>query len=258
MSRFRIFDAVKKTYAFAGREASYLLKISIVPLALQIATSFFLRFAREDASVFEAYLWGLPATIFSAWFVFLSLRLLLLDERLGRLPTDIAFLQERHLAMRLFILMFVLFNMGMTAALVALAALTQNPGWQENPAVAGITLFLIGGVIWAVRFSIAPVLASVLAPIRPAFRKLDDMLLPLRLIGLGVVTLMPLALLFVIVFEVFFGASVEKAETFNLTPTQEIAFILLDAPMSLLTVLLLNVAIAFALKEMLGQERRAA
>src|SRR3990172_10766273 len=119
-SKFNILQAIREAYTFVGREWLYLLKSASLPMAVQICTSLFIQFQREGASLIESYLWGMPATVLVAWFVFLEMRLLLLGEQLDKLPHNPEYLAARQHAMKLSVITSLLFNMGMALAIAVL------------------------------------------------------------------------------------------------------------------------------------------
>ncbi len=257
-NRFSIFGAVKEAYAFVGREWLYLLKAGLLPMGMQIVTALFIQFQRPEASQIEGYLWGLPSTVLFAWFTFLEIRLLLLGERLDRLPQDRAYLGDRLQCMKVSIMMSVLFNMSMMAALVLLLALgggADQTGGANWPATLGI-IVIIGGIFWGVRFGLAPILAAVHHPIRPVLQQTWGMMFSLRLIAMGIVCLFPLAFLFQIFMEVLLPPSTGALPgTLTLTVTQQITLVTASAPFSLFIAALLNAAAASALKQILGSGR---
>ena len=252
-SRFNIFEAVKSAYLFVGREWLYLLKAGLLPVMAQIASSLFIQFQRDDASTIEAYLWGLPASMLFAWFMFLEVRLLLLGERLDRLPQEREYLRDRRLAMKLVVITSLLFNMAMSSAIALLLAMTEAGPWSANILLQLCGMLIIGAVFWGVRFGVVPILAAVSFPIRSTLLQTRSMMFSLRLIGMGLVCLFPVAFLFQIFMAAFIDKTVDMAAAFKLTPVEQIALIIGSAPFSLIITALLNAAAAYALKQILGK-----
>ncbi len=255
--RFKVFDAVRNAYIFVGREWPYLLKIGLAPMALQVCLSLFIEFTQADASAVAGYLWGLPATMSFAWFMFLETRLLLLGERIDRLPADPAYLADFQRAMQLSVLSSLLFNMAMAGAVMLEMTLLR----ATQKGVSGFAdlggFVLIGAIFWGLRFGIIPILMAVRHPVRPVLRQVQGMLFSLRLAGLGVVCLFPVAFLYQIVILLLLGDVVDPALEVSLTSAQKVALTLAGAPFSLLVSALLNAATVYALKQVLA-ERRAA
>ena len=252
-SKFNIFEAVRDAYLFVGREWPYLLKAGLLPVIVQIGLSLFIQFQREDASQIEGYLWSLPATMLFAWFTFLEMRLLLLGERLDRLPQDHACLLDRQHAMKLSVITALLFNMGVSSVITILMAAASSGQWGASLPLTLGGLFLIGALFWGVRFGVVPILVAVHYPILPALQQTRGMMFSLRLIGMGMLCLFPLAIVLQILLAVFMDRSADLASQLKLTPVEQMAIIILNAPLSLPITVLLNAAAAYALKQILGR-----
>ena len=253
-SRFNIFEAVKKAYLFVGREWLYLLKIGFLPMGAQVAAAAFVQYQRPDASLIEGYLWGLPAAALLGWFVFLQTRLLLLGERVDRLPRDRTYLADRHQAMNLSVLTTVLFNMGTAGALALWMAVEEGAQSSANKPLGILGLLIIGGVVWGVRFGIIPLLAAVHYPIRPVLRQTADMLFSLRLIGMGLLCTMPVVFLFR--FLIAAAVPVSGDAMAKLSEGEQFTLTVISAPLSLMCAALLGAATVYALKEILGTGRK--
>ncbi|MBI3440892.1 MAG: hypothetical protein HY052_03660 [Proteobacteria bacterium] len=221
-SKFSILEAVKNAYLFVGREWLYLLKVGSLPVILQIGTALFVQYQRTDASTTEAYLWGMPASLLFSWFMFLETRLLLLNERLDRLPPDRPYLTDRQISMKLSVITSLLFNMGLTGAMALLLALADSNKWgASTPATIGG--LLLGGVIFWV--------------------------------GMGIVCLFPVALLFQFFINFLLSGPADISAPLKLTDTEQLAITIASAPLSLLLSALLNAAAAYALKQILGSRQ---
>lgn len=251
-SRFNIFEAVKDAYVFAGREWLYLLKAGLLPIVVQVGVSLFIQFQRPEASQIETYLWSIPATALFAWFTFIEMRLLLLGERVNRLPADGAAVAERRHALQLTVILSLLFNMGLTVLTSLLVVTMQASVASNNWAITLAGMFLLGGIFWSLRFGIVPILASVHYPIRPVLRQTWGMMFSLRLIGMGMACLFPVAILFQILTSLVIRRPVDAAVEAKMTTTEQLLFLLMGAPLSLMVSLLLNAAAAYALKQILG------
>lgn len=250
-SRFSIFEAVRNAYIFAGREWPYLLKTGLLPIGAQIATVLFIQFQRPDASQLEIYLWGLPATVLFAWFMFLETRLLLLGERLDRLPEDAAYLSDRRHAMELAILAAVLFDMARMALLIGLMGIVPaNPEESMPPPLVLVGIFIISVLFWGMRFIVAPPLAAVHHPIRPVLQKLRGGLFSLRIICMGFIALLPVGMAGLILL----GTPPETAAAAQ-AQTTHIPTLIADSFLSFASVAVLNAAVACALKQILNPRR---
>ncbi len=250
-SRFSIFEAAKQAYIFVGKEWFYLLRAGMLPVGAQITTTLFVQFDRQGASPIESYLWELPAAVLFAWFMFLETRLLLLGERLDRLPLDPAYLADRQHAMKVSVLTAVLFNMSMAAAQALLLALGEQSQTGTSPLINIGGFFLIGAIVWGVRFGIVPTLAAVHHPIRPVLRQTEGMLFSLRLMGMGILCVMPITFVLWLVTAPLLGGAETDAAT-KVTDAQQITFTAATALLSLVFASLISAGVAYALKQILG------
>jgi hypothetical protein len=253
-NRFSILEAVKNAYVFVGREWRYLLKAGLLPMGAQVISSLFVQFQRPDSSLIEGYLWGLPASLLLGWFIFLETRLLLLGERLDRLPQDPAYLADRRHAMKLSILTAILFNMGVAGTLALSLAVEEAGETLSNGLLNIAGLFIIAGIVWGVRFGIVPTLAAVHYPIKPVLRQTAGMLFPLRLIGMGLLCMFPV----IFIFRIFIAALMPTATsdlTEKLSDSEQVVLTIISTPLSLICAALLGAAAAYALKQILGPRR---
>lgn len=246
-SSFAITAAAKNAYIFVGREWRYLVKIGTLPLGLQLLATLFIHLQRPDAMALEGFLWSFPASVAFAWFMFLEARLLLLGERIDRLPADKEYRQERAYALKLCIIVALLFNMAITAAFATLEWLFMSGASAQSLFAGAAFLFLTGGLFWGVRFSIVHILAAVNYPIRPFLRQTHGMEISFRLIGMGFLCVVPALFIFQMLLSLI--APDANAE---LSDIQILAVLCLSAPLSLTLVAVLNAAAAFALKDLLG------
>lgn len=254
-SRFSIFQAAKSAYIFMGRNWLYLLRAGLVPIGLQIVAALYTQFGRPDASQIEGYLWGLPATMLFSWFMFLETRLLLLGENLHSLPKDRAYLADRLHAMKVSVLCSLLFNMGTAGALSLLLALEESGQWGTSWPVTLCGFFILCSIFWGIRFGIIPILTAVHHPIRPVLLQTRSMMFSLRLIGMSILCVLPIAFLFQIIIALVIPESADQGVAIKLTEQQQVAIITLSAPLSLFAAALLNAAAAYALKQILGSRR---
>jgi hypothetical protein len=253
--RFSILEAVRSAYIFLGREWLYLLKAGMLPMSMQIISIIFVQFQRPNATLIEAYLWGLPATVLFSWFMFLEVRLLLLGERVDRLPQDRAYLEARLQAMKISVMMSVIFNMALTAALALLNMMAVSGDWGKELLITFAALALIGGIFWGVRFIIAPILAAVHYPIRPVLQQTWGMMFSLQLLGMAILSFFPVVVFFEIITTGFLSKTLEEAGEVHLTTHEQIVVITVIAVRALLLATVLNAAAAYALKQILGSQR---
>jgi uncharacterized membrane protein len=220
-------------------------------MGAQIATVLFIQFQRPTASQIEFYLWGLPATVLFGWFMFLETRLLLLGEKLDRLPQDADYLSDRRRDMELAVLAAVLFDMIRMALLVTLMAIVPaNPEEPMAPPLVLVGLFIIGVLFWGMRFIIIPTLAAVHHPIRPVLQKLHGGFFSLRIVCMGFAALLPVGITALILLG-------NPPETAAQAQTLHVSTLIADSFLSFASVAVLNASVACALKQILNPRRRA-
>lgn len=241
-SRFAITKAVKNAYVFAWQERRYLVKIAALPLAANIVTALYIHLQHAQASPFEGFLWGLPANVLFAWFMFVEARFLLLNERVDQLPPNPDFLQARQRAMQLCVIIWLLFNMSMTALA---AYLEWSSGKvQTSIGLAFLNMFLIGAGGWGLRFSVVHILAAVQHSIRRFLEQVEGVEISFRLLGMGLLCVTPPVLIFLAVLAFF----IQGVPTAN----QIFIIVFLASVLSILLGALLNAAAGFALRELMG------
>lgn len=241
--RFGIIRAVKNAWIFTVAQRGYLARIGLLPLCLQAGTAVLLQQFAPSASMPEAFLWTLPANLTLAWFMFAEVRLLLLGERLDRLPQDEAFLQERRRAMKLSVIILLLLDMATGVLFFAWLAVSAFPPVARALSQAAMTALLL----WTLRYSVAHVAAAVGYPLKDFLRRVQGPMFALRLAGMGLLCAMPLYYLLAVVLVSALPADGEP------TAAQIMLGICISAPVSLLALALMNAAAVFALKEILGR-----
>ena len=254
--RFKVIEAVKSGYLFTAQEWKYLLKIGMVPMILHIAIALFIQFYRKDASVIEGYLWGLPATALFSWFTFVEIRLLLLGERIGQSAGDITHIVNRYKLMKTTIIISLLFNMSITFATTTLMAITQSEMWGVDIPLTLSGSFIIGALFWGIRLGLLPILAAVGYPIKPFLQKMTSPLFSIQLMAMGILCLLPIALLFQLIVSTIIEQPEIITPEFQLSVKEQVLLIIISAPLSLITNILLNASAAFALKQMLKGDKK--
>jgi hypothetical protein len=260
-SSFNIWNAVKNACLFVGREWLYLAKIGALPVVVQIVISLFLRFQRPDVSDIEGWLWSFPATALFAWAMFIEIRLLLMGERLDRLPQDLHYLRDRHYAMKVSVLTALLFNMAMTAATVLLGMIAQSvtveaAATQKTPTGFFAALFLMGGIFWSLRFAVVPILTAVQAPVRPFLKRVQGVVFPLFLAGMALFIVLPMFFTYGMMIGLVLTTDVKSALPTVLSDRDQIVLIVTSVPLFFLIFTLLNAGAAFALMEMAGKGKQ--
>lgn len=245
--RFGVIDAVRNGYAFVGREWRYLVRIGAGPLLAYAGTAFLIQKTNPGAGMIEVFLWSLPANVAVAWFLFAQARLLLLGERVDRLPAgDAAHAAARRRAMTACIAILLLFDMAMTSVHVWVTWSVKSRAIETSAPVTASVFFLFGAVFWGLRFSVVHILAAVDYPIRAFLRRVHGLRISARLVGMGLLCVLPVYLPLELVLSAAYPGPA------RLEPG-DLAFVaLLGAPFAVVSSMLLNAAGVFALKEILG------
>lgn len=248
-NRFNIIESVRLAYVFIWQNIGYLLRYGILPFVVNLLTALAIQSYASDATPLQAFLYTFPASVFFAWYAFVLVRCLLLGERVDRLPDDTAYRAKRERLMARAIIILLLFNMAVAGCASFMMWGVNSGAFGRNSLVSVVIIFMIGGLIWSLRFGVVHILAAVDYPIRPFLSRVHGMGFSFYLIGLGALALFPVFFAFEIISRIFLP---DIAEPSGASAT---AFLFATAPLGLLIPLLLNSAAAFALKDMLGKDK---
>ncbi len=245
-SQFSITNAIRNAYAFLGRHGGEVLRLSILPVGIGVATQVFIFYQRPTGSAFEGYLISIPATVLHGWFMFTIVRLLLLGEHVNALPQDREYLLDRRNALRASVLVWLLFNAGCTAVLGFQEWAMQTASTAQSTLANAISLLLIVLGIWGIRFAVAHILAAVDYSIKTYIFVVNGVSISLRLAGLGIMTALPVLIAFYCIIKVVAPDMKDGDPGLAL-------LISLLAPLSFIITAILTPAACFALKEILGR-----
>ncbi|TAL37157.1 MAG: hypothetical protein EPN97_05690 [Alphaproteobacteria bacterium] len=260
-SSFNIPAAIRSGYQFVGREWQYLARFSLLPFGVSLITSVLMHHISLEQnrvfSIFEKFLWDVPSFALFGWFMFLEVRLLLLGERAGMLPDDPAYIADRRNALWASIATLLLFLMGSRA----LYAYLDWGADKKNAIINFFWLFLIGAGTWAIRFSVAYILAAVNYPIRRYIFQVNGIFISLRLAGLFFLTVLPVLVLesgltTLILPEEAKRKFIEQHQIPVLSETTAISILAVSTLSDVISALLITAVSAFALKDMLGRPRQ--
>lgn len=254
---FNMALAIRSGYLFVAREWQYLARFSLLPIGVSLITDLAMYYQKREISMFEDYLWNMPALALFGWFMFVEARLALMGERAGHLPTDPAYMAERKQALAASVLVWLLFVMGRTTIL---AYLTWGIG-KSNPLINFFWLFLIGAGIWGIRFSVAHILAAVGYPIRRYIFQVNGIFISLRLAGLYLMTCLPVALVeygltSMILPQDVAGGLIDSKVLDNLPESSALSLIVLETLSDVVSMALATAVFSFALKDMLSRPRQ--
>jgi hypothetical protein len=249
--RFIITPAVLAAYAFVGHNWRYFLKLGLLPFAFQAGAVLGVRsFLPEDATAFAAFIWTLPAQIASAWYMFVCARFALLGERAYELPRDADFLRARRRLMTAAVIVILLFKMFLVATSEWISWAMDSGRYGNDSLTSLAALFIIGAVVWALRFAVAHILVAVGFPLRRYLARVRGMLFSFQLIGLGLMASLPPIMLLAMFVSALAPAVEEGAQA--MSEGMMSVFLLLVSVFSTFIPVLMNTAAAFALRGMLG------
>lgn len=246
-SKFGIARATVSGWRFAAQNIPFLLKIGAVPLAVHLACNLFILYAHPDASMLEAFLWALPASVFMAWYSFVIVRRIILNETPGVPQQDPSRARHRDYCMRVSVILSLLFNMGLAAMSSALEMIVRSGKIAEgNPAITLLAAVALLFLLWSFRFGALALVAAVDYPLGPFLRRVSGFEFSVRLLGVGLLISLPLVFISELVASPFIENPFDPSES-------ELLFmVLLGSPLALGLTALLTAGVTFALKEMLG------
>lgn len=261
-STFNIPMAIRSGYQFVIQEWQYLARFSLLPFGVSLITAVVMYHMsleqKKEFSIFEDFLWNVPAFALFGWLMFLEARLLLLGERAGTLPEDPDYAAERRNAMWACIAVLMLFVMGYRTLFAYLL-------WgfdKKNAIINFFWLFLIGAGIWAIRFSVAYILAAVNYPIRRYIFQVNGIFISLRLAGLYFLSVLPVAiaeygLTTLILPEEARKKFVEQQHILMTLPeSTAVALITVLTLSDIIAGILVTATFGYAMKDMLGRPRQ--
>jgi len=243
--KFKVLESARDSYIFIWHNKFYLLKISILPFLLNVICTMFVQVQRSDASVFEAYIWQMPAVFAMGYAVFLQTRLLFMGERFEILPDNISFLKEREALKQASVIIFVLFNMFLSFSGVTLFIISTQ---VADTRMAFFAMLFIIILFWALRFGMLHIFMAVGVSPAKFIRKVRSMLFSVQLVALTVISLAPVIMIFKVLLASFLPAIEDITE---LAAADKLVLVLLSAPVTSLTTIVANAALGFAARDML-------
>lgn len=268
-ARFNTIDAAVAGYRTVFAYTRYIAALAVLPLAVAIAVTLMTINIDEDLSLAVQFMLNLPVYATSGWFMFMLMRLIVLNERIDR-PAQNAALSEpfaqslRQQQMRASVVTWILFNLALTAIAGYLLWMSAQLSDKNMTAEALQALkaqlmvpnmLLVGACLWGVRLGVLHLLAAVGYPLSAYMKRARGVGISVRLIALGLVTLMPVALMQQAVIEPVVRGDVDIAK---MSFVEQAVFVAATQTLSMLGTALLTAAAAAALKQMLGGEAKVA
>lgn len=246
--RFDIIGAAAFGFQSVFAERRYLSAIAVVPVCIVTAIELAKIFGLDKQSLITELVSILPISMAGAWFMFLQTRLLVFGERTPETYTTPP--DERRRAFEACALLWTL------TQIAALALVGYMLFWQQQmtsesagPAVNVIGYLLIGASFWALRFSVAHILGAIGYSIREYIFRVNGAMVSLRLLGLMLIVMFPVALLAMPVEEALIAAV--KAKEPPAITVAGLSFLRVIFNFILLAVF--NAAGVYALRQMLGK-----
>ncbi len=258
-SQFNITNAVRNAYIFVGSEWRYLARIALLPVGVDALTTVLLLMNGRDMSTFETFSWGLPSSMLTGWYMFHLSRLLMMGERVNKLPADPDYLASRRRGMNASIIVWLLFCMGLVALLGFQSMLMQSFFQDARgvavspPAVplwaATLSLLIFGGTFWCIRYGVAHILAAVDYPVTRYIRRVAGLGISFRLAGMAFLAVLPVIAVFKII-----SVLVVPDNITDIYDPRMLPLALLSAPVQMLMMSLLAAAGGFALKDIMERK----
>ena len=246
--RFDIIGAAAFGFQSVFAERRYLSAIAVVPVCIVSAIEMAKIFGLDKQSLLTELVSLIPISMAGAWFMFLQTRLLVFGER--ALDKQAATTNDRRRAFEACALLWTL------TQVAALGLVGYMLFWQQQitaeTATAPVNIIgylLIGASFWAIRFSIAHILGATGYSIRDYIFRVNGAMVSLRLIGLMLIVMFPVALLAMPVEEALIAAV--KAENPPALSIAGLSFLRVIFNFILLAVF--NAAGVYALRQMLGK-----
>ena len=248
---FKLTKAIGDGYRFLSKNYIYLLKASLLPLILHVTCSLFVQFQRADCSVFEAYLWQLPAVAAFGWLMFIEIRLLFFFERINIPITHPVLLAERNIAKQASIIIFILFNMFFKFLAMGLLFVGALEAVRSHPLLSFLPMAIIILMFYCVKFGVLHIVAAVSFPLKVFVNRIKSPLFSIQLMSLAFLSIIPVIFIFQILMPIIVPNLFEIGDLSNIGDVDKIKLILITTPMTLVLSLVLNACAGCAVKQML-------
>lgn len=250
---FKIFEAIRNSNLFLKGNWRYLLKMSLLPLLVHLISGTFVQLTKSDASIFEIYLWNLPSVAAFGWFTFIQTRLIFLGETLHNIPADSWYRQNRKHSMQASVIIFILFNMFFTFATsgMMLLAIADQADRVKHSAAGMLTLLIVAALFFGIRYAFLYILAAINFPLKVFIKHLFHPLISVQIIAATTMVLLPV----IIVFQILLFMVVPNQEALisgtGLDVSERIMIAAIASLVSLASTSLVNVVLAYAVKQMI-------
>lgn len=250
---FKIFNAISSGSFFLRRNCGYLLKFSIIPLILHIAGNIFVQIQRPDASLFEIYLWNLPAVAAFGWFVFIQTRLIFLGERLDNIPENQWYKEGRINSMHASIIIFIFFNMFVTfsSGVMVMTAIADQANEIKHSLAGAITTLVTLLMFFGVRYAFLPILAAVHFPLKIFMKKIVRPMISVQVIGASAMVMLPVAIISQGLLYMILPVKEILTTGFDLGMYERVMISILSGVVSLASTSFINIVLTYAVRQMI-------
>lgn len=248
LAPFRVFEACRQGLLLLGLHANAMVRMGLIPFAIVCVNSVLLNyFSAAPVTPLQNFIYGLPGIAAMGWMIFGCVRLWLLNETPQAPQTDMV---TRTRLLQATVIAYVLWKALMAGyehifiALINPEELLKNPDALNQRAGAQVALMaMLGIMLWALRFRLAPVLTAVDYSLRDYANRARGFMISLRMLGLVLIC-------------------VEFPKILLLSPllgagTPDVLLMLIGNAATFVLELWLFAAFAAALKEMMGARTRA-
>ncbi len=188
LAPFRVFEACRQGLLLLGLHAGTLARMGMIPFAVVCINALLIAQFASPVTPLQNFIFGLPGIAAMGWMIFGSVRLWVLGEQAAApqtdLPTRLRLLQATVIA---YILWKALMA-GYEHIFITVAnpeELLKNPdAFNDRAGVQVAIMVMLGIVLWALRFRLAPVLTAVDYSLRDYARRARGFMISLRLLGL--------------------------------------------------------------------------
>ncbi len=188
LAGFSVFETCKQGLMLLGTHAGVMVRLAAVPFAIVCINALLISQISGRVSPVQNFVYGLPGIAATAWVIFACVRLWLLGETPASLQTDTT---TRARLLQTTIVTYALWKALMAGyeqiflMLANPAELMENPdAFNDRTGVQFAIMVMLGVILWALRFRVAPVLAAVDYPLMDYVRRASGFMISLRYLGL--------------------------------------------------------------------------
>lgn len=265
MAKYDAADCAVKAYGFVWGERHYLFKLAVFPLFIKLVCLVTVISMGYQFDFIRQSLLMLPSYFADGWVMSHLVRLIYLDQRWpfrpsGNQERDLANLRDRAggiMAGTVFFALIEFIKTGFTGIMYIVApppgigpapvadVATQAP---IHPAMGLLALALVVFTIWSVRYLWLYIPAAAGFSGRDYLKRVGGLMGSIRLLGVWMMTAIPLLFGFVIVTGLLLSPFRDQAG--NIDPFMDFIHNILRAAIDMIIMMVITTGIAFAIKSM--------